>query len=185
MHATGIRSRHASSMHACKQLSTPPPARSALCVQPAPPQTHMLQDIVVVGHAKDGSAITFKHPVVQSTFMFLGECLCFIPYFYMRWRRQRCAHLRVCADWLLSIGSLHSTCAPPPSNPQPSPQPAPTSTQPPTPPQGQAPGPCVPPRAPRGEAHAQGAAHHGVRAARAVRRVRHHAHERGAVLHVS
>ncbi len=47
------------------------------------------QDIIVVGHQPDGTPITFKHPAVQSACMFLGECLCLIPYFFVRWRRQR------------------------------------------------------------------------------------------------
>ncbi|KIZ04060.1 Uncharacterized protein MNEG_3904 [Monoraphidium neglectum] len=47
------------------------------------------QDILVVGFASDGSPVNFRHPAVQSAFMFLGECLCLIPYFYLRWRRQK------------------------------------------------------------------------------------------------
>eukprot|EP00775_Hariotina_reticulata_P005318 gene5318-5553_t len=47
------------------------------------------QDITVVGHLPDGQPITFNHPAVQSACMFFGESLCLIPYFYMRWRRQR------------------------------------------------------------------------------------------------
>lgn len=47
------------------------------------------QDITVIGHTSDGKDITFKHPAVQSAFMFLGETLCFIPYFFLRWRKQR------------------------------------------------------------------------------------------------
>jgi hypothetical protein len=47
------------------------------------------QDITVVGRLPDGQPITFNHPAVQSACMFFGESLCLIPYFYMRWRRQR------------------------------------------------------------------------------------------------
>lgn len=42
-----------------------------------------------MGRLSDGTAITFKHPAVQSACMFFGECLCLIPYFFMRWRRQK------------------------------------------------------------------------------------------------
>jgi hypothetical protein len=47
------------------------------------------QDIVVVGRGPDGQPILFRHPAVQSFCMFLGECLCLIPYFFMRWQRMR------------------------------------------------------------------------------------------------
>ena len=47
------------------------------------------QDITPVGHAKSGEELTFKHPAVQSAFMFLGETLCFLPYFFLRWRKQQ------------------------------------------------------------------------------------------------
>jgi hypothetical protein len=46
------------------------------------------QDITVVGTAPDGSPLLFKHPAVQSACMFLGESLCLLPYFYLRWRRR-------------------------------------------------------------------------------------------------
>ncbi|KAI8462765.1 MAG: hypothetical protein J3K34DRAFT_527501 [Monoraphidium minutum] len=51
------------------------------------------QDIIVVGYDKDGNPLYFKHPGVQSAFMFLGECLCLLPYFIMRWRRQKAKRL--------------------------------------------------------------------------------------------
>ena len=44
--------------------------------------------MVVVGRLEDGTAVTFKHPLVQSAIMFMGECLCFVPYFVLRYRRQ-------------------------------------------------------------------------------------------------
>lgn len=47
------------------------------------------QDITVIGHTADGKDLTFKHPAVQSAFMFLGETLCLIPYFFLRWRKRR------------------------------------------------------------------------------------------------
>eukprot|EP00879_Flechtneria_rotunda_P000652 GHRR01000766.1.p1 GENE.GHRR01000766.1~~GHRR01000766.1.p1 ORF type:complete len:730 (+),score=256.50 GHRR01000766.1:2549-4738(+) len=51
------------------------------------------QDITVVGRLPDGTPITFKHPAVQSACMFFGESLCLIPYFYLRWRKQRAKRL--------------------------------------------------------------------------------------------
>ncbi|KAL3139686.1 hypothetical protein ABBQ38_003997 [Trebouxia sp. C0009 RCD-2024] len=47
------------------------------------------QDITPVGHTRTGEELTFKHPAVQSAFMFLGETLCFLPYFFLRWRKQQ------------------------------------------------------------------------------------------------
>lgn len=47
-----------------------------------------LQDLVVIGHKDDGTALTFRHPAVQSAFMFLGEMLCLIPYFYLRYKKK-------------------------------------------------------------------------------------------------
>ncbi|DBB07830.1 TPA: hypothetical protein ACH3X3_009239 [Trebouxia sp. C0006] len=47
------------------------------------------QDITPVGQTSSGQELTFKHPAVQSAFMFLGETLCFIPYFFLRWRKQQ------------------------------------------------------------------------------------------------
>lgn len=47
------------------------------------------QDITPVGRTITGEELTFKHPAVQSAFMFLGETLCFLPYFFLRWRKQR------------------------------------------------------------------------------------------------
>ena len=44
------------------------------------------QDETVVGYDSDGSAVTFRHPAVQSGFMFAGELLCLIPYFLMKVR---------------------------------------------------------------------------------------------------
>jgi drug/metabolite transporter (DMT)-like permease len=46
-----------------------------------------VQDTVIVAHTWTGEPITFHHPAVQSTFMFLGEFLCIVPYFLQRWRR--------------------------------------------------------------------------------------------------
>ena len=48
-----------------------------------------VQDITPVGQTSSGQELTFKHPAVQSAFMFLGETLCFIPYFFLRWRKQQ------------------------------------------------------------------------------------------------
>ncbi len=44
-----------------------------------------MQDITVVGHDRKGQELTFKHPAVQSAFMFLGEFLCLIPFFLYTW----------------------------------------------------------------------------------------------------
>ncbi|BDA40609.1 Solute carrier family 35 member F6 [Coccomyxa sp. Obi] len=46
------------------------------------------QDITVVGHDKSGRELSFKHPAVQSAFMFLGEFLCLIPFFLHTWHRK-------------------------------------------------------------------------------------------------
>ena len=35
----------------------------------------------------DGTPIFFKHPALQSCFMFIGEAFCLIPYFILRWRK--------------------------------------------------------------------------------------------------
>jgi hypothetical protein len=53
------------------------------------PCDNTVQDITPVGQTSSGQELTFKHPAVQSAFMFLGETLCFIPYFFLRWRKQR------------------------------------------------------------------------------------------------
>lgn len=42
-----------------------------------------------MGQSSSGQELTFKHPAVQSAFMFLGETLCFIPYFFLRWRKKQ------------------------------------------------------------------------------------------------
>jgi hypothetical protein len=42
-----------------------------------------------VGHDGSGQELTFKHPAVQSAFMFLGEFLCLIPFFIYTWRDRR------------------------------------------------------------------------------------------------
>lgn len=197
------------------------------------------QDMVAVGRAEDGSAITFKHPVVQvrhlahcarrscqrrsataqqridgiahaavpavsaaaaagsltcppthahtqSACMFVGECLCFIPYFFLRWRRQRCASkcpqsavyvFTCCTPHGVAPESLrlHTTqCHTRVLN---------SITV--VPLQGEAPGPGVCAATRGSEARAPRRAHLGVCAALAVRRVRHDAHERGALLYVS
>jgi hypothetical protein len=62
-----------------------------------------MQDQVVVMHTRDGKPITFYHPAVQSTFMFLGEFLCLVPYLFQQWHRHR--HKRA-AD------ARHATLAP-------------------------------------------------------------------------
>jgi drug/metabolite transporter (DMT)-like permease len=49
----------------------------------------LVQDITVVGVDSAGKPRYFQHPAVQSACMFLGESLCLIPYFYLRWRRQK------------------------------------------------------------------------------------------------
>ena len=48
-----------------------------------------LQDKVVVGHTRQGDPITFYHPAVQSSCMFLGEFLCLVPYLLQQWHRAR------------------------------------------------------------------------------------------------
>ena len=48
-----------------------------------------MQDITPVGRSRTGEELTFKHPAVQSAFMFLGETLCFLPYFFLRWQKKR------------------------------------------------------------------------------------------------
>eukprot|EP00891_Asterochloris_glomerata_P001144 jgi/Astpho2/1144/Aster-07690 len=46
------------------------------------------QDLTVTGETTSGEKITFNHPAVQSSFMFLGEFMCLVPYFILRWRKQ-------------------------------------------------------------------------------------------------
>ncbi|GFR44395.1 hypothetical protein Agub_g5618, partial [Astrephomene gubernaculifera] len=48
--------------------------------------TTKFQDLAVVGHTPDGKPVTFKHPAVQSAFMFFGEMLCLLPYYLMEWK---------------------------------------------------------------------------------------------------
>lgn len=48
----------------------------------------VLQDLTVTGETTSGEKITFNHPAVQSSFMFLGEVMCLVPYFILRWRKQ-------------------------------------------------------------------------------------------------
>lgn len=43
----------------------------------------------MVDTGPSGEPLMFRHPAVQSACMFMGETLCLIPYFYMRWRRMR------------------------------------------------------------------------------------------------
>jgi drug/metabolite transporter (DMT)-like permease len=46
------------------------------------------QDMVAVGQKRDGTPITFKHPVFQSLLMFGGESLCLMAYFLLRLRKR-------------------------------------------------------------------------------------------------
>ncbi len=48
----------------------------------------LLQDITVVGYDKSGHELPFKHPAVQSAFMFLGEFLCLIPFLLHTWHKK-------------------------------------------------------------------------------------------------
>ena len=43
----------------------------------------------MVAHTREGHPITFYHPAVQSTFMFLGEFLCLLPFLLQFWHRHR------------------------------------------------------------------------------------------------
>ena len=42
-----------------------------------------------MGRTWQDTPITFYHPAVQSTFMFLGEFLCLVPYLLQQWHRHR------------------------------------------------------------------------------------------------
>lgn len=42
----------------------------------------------MVGHDADGRPLTFRHPGVQSAFMFFGEALCLLPFFFLEWLRR-------------------------------------------------------------------------------------------------
>lgn len=75
--------------HSCHQV----PSKLLLCTMRASckfltPRS-CAQDITPVGRTSAGQELTFKHPAVQSAFMFLGETLCFLPYFFLRWRKQQ------------------------------------------------------------------------------------------------
>ncbi|GLI67497.1 hypothetical protein VaNZ11_011682 [Volvox africanus] len=48
--------------------------------------TTKFQDLAVVDHTPDGKPLAFNHPAVQSAFMFFGEMLCLLPFFFMEWR---------------------------------------------------------------------------------------------------
>lgn len=39
----------------------------------------------MVGEDSKGRPLTFKHPAVQTAFMFAGESLCLIPFLLRRW----------------------------------------------------------------------------------------------------
>jgi hypothetical protein len=45
--------------------------------------------VQVVGEDAKGHVLTFKHPAVQTAFMFLGEALCLIPFLIRRWWVRR------------------------------------------------------------------------------------------------
>ncbi|GIL57447.1 hypothetical protein Vafri_12671 [Volvox africanus] len=48
--------------------------------------TTKFQDLAVVDHTPDEKPLAFNHPAVQSAFMFFGEMLCLVPFFFMEWR---------------------------------------------------------------------------------------------------
>ena len=77
------------SQHHCHEI----PGKLQVCVTVGDADLVMpmlrAQDITPVGRTKSGEELTFKHPAVQSAFMFLGETLCFLPYFFLRWRKQQ------------------------------------------------------------------------------------------------
>jgi len=51
-----------------------------------PPSTHtQQQDTTVVGTDSHGKPIYFKHPAIQTAFMFMGESLCLVIYLVRRW----------------------------------------------------------------------------------------------------
>jgi drug/metabolite transporter (DMT)-like permease len=52
-----------------------------------------IQDGVVVGSDDAGKDILFKHPAVQTAFMFAGEALCLIPFFINQWLKSDTASL--------------------------------------------------------------------------------------------
>lgn len=70
-------------------------------------QAVSMQDITPVGRSRTGEELTFKHPAVQSAFMFLGETLCFLPYFFLRWQKQR-RHKAECGAAYVSSGASSS-----------------------------------------------------------------------------
>lgn len=45
------------------------------------------QDLTVVGSDAKGREVFFKHPAVQSAFMFLGESLCLVFFFVHSWSK--------------------------------------------------------------------------------------------------
>ncbi|KAG7669419.1 hypothetical protein Ndes2526B_g05744 [Nannochloris sp. 'desiccata'] len=47
-----------------------------------------IQDGVVVGTDSAGKPLLFKHPAVQTAFMFAGEALCLIPFFIGQWMKS-------------------------------------------------------------------------------------------------
>lgn len=54
--------------------------------------TTKFQDMAVVGYDEEGKPLTFKHPAVQSAFMFFGESLCLLPFLFMEWRYPHTKH---------------------------------------------------------------------------------------------
>jgi drug/metabolite transporter (DMT)-like permease len=50
-----------------------------------------IQDGVVVGSDSAGKPLLFKHPAVQTAFMFAGEALCLIPFFIGQWMKSGAA----------------------------------------------------------------------------------------------
>ncbi len=53
-----------------------------------------IQDGVVVGTDAAGKPLLFKHPAVQTAFMFAGEALCLIPFFIGQWMKSDTASPR-------------------------------------------------------------------------------------------